>query len=278
LMRRSGRIVPITASALGVLVLGFVVAIAASPVPGRGAEEPFLDVAWRPAIDVTTVLTWLVLIAAVMGVVIFTLSVKQAGAPREQKRRGVLLVVILGVIVFALIARYMRSMADTLLPAVPDVVTEAGEEPIADTSGNSAWLLSLLVATVIAVALARVGLAIRSGAPPVLRQEEAADPSPTEGAPPPLPPERGSDPKSRVLGAYDDFEQCVGEAGLPREPAETAARHAGRARSALKLADEDLSVLSAHYADARFGPAEPSVEDADEAELAATRLRQGISG
>jgi len=256
-----------------------VVAIAANSVPGRGTEEPFLDVAWRPAIDVTTVLTWLVLIAAVMGVVIFALSVKQAGAPREQKRRGVLLVVILGVIVFALIARYMRSMADTLLPAVPDVVTEAGDEPIADTSGNSAWLLSLLVATVIAVALARVGLAIRSGAPPVLRQEEVADPSPTEvAAPPLLSPERGSDPKSRVLGAYDDFEQCVGEAGLPREPAETAARHAGRARSALKLADEDLSVLSAHYADARFGPAEPSIEDADEAELAATRLRQGISG
>ena len=278
-MRRSGRILPITASALGVLVLGFVVAIAANSVPGRGADEPLLDVAWRPAFDVTTVLTWLVLIVAVMGVVIFALSVKEARPPREQKRRGVLLVVILGVIVFALIARYMRSMSDTLLPAAPEVVTGAGEEPIADTSGNGAWLLSLLVATVIAVALARVGLAIRSGAPPVLRQEEEADPSPTAvEAPPPLPLERGSDPKSRVLGAYDDFEQSVGEAGLPREPAETAARHAGRARSALNLADEDLSLLSARHADARFGPAEPSVDDADEAESAATRLRQGIGG
>jgi hypothetical protein len=277
-MRRSGRILPIALSALGVLALGFVVAMAANSVPGRGAEEPFLDGAWRPAIDVTTVMTWLVLIAAVMGVVIFALSVKETRPPRDQERRGVVLVLILGVIVFALVARYMRSIADTFLPAAPDVISEAGEEPIADTDGNGAWLLSLLVATVIAVALARVGLAIRSGAPPVLGQKDDL-PSPVAVvAPAPLPPKLGSDPRSRILGAYDDFEQRVGEAGLPREPAETAARHAGRAKAALGLAAEDLSVLLARFADARFGPAEPSVDDADEAESAATRLRQRIRG
>jgi hypothetical protein len=132
---------------------------------------------------------------------------------------------------------------------------------------------------VIAVALARVGLAIRSGAPPVLGQTEEDHPSPVAvEAPAPSPPKLGSDPRNRILGAYDDFEQRVGDAGLPREPAETAARHAGRAKAALGLAAEDLSVLSARFADARFGPAEPSVDDADEAESAATRLRQRIRG
>jgi hypothetical protein len=276
-MRRTGRIRSITASALAVLGLGLVVAIAANSVPGRGAEEPFLDVAWRPAIDATTLLTWLVLIAAVIGAVIMALSAREPRPPREQKRRGIT-VLILGVIVFALIARYMRSIAETLLPETSDVISEVDGQPIADISGNDAWLLSLLVAAVIAIALTRVGLAIRSGAPPVLQQTEHDDlftnvvVAPAASAPP----KRGSDPRERILGAYGDFEQSIGEAGVPREPAETAARHARRARAALGLPDDDLMMLSGHHADARFGLESPSVDDADEAEWAATRLRQGI--
>jgi len=275
-MRRTGRIGSITASALAVLGLGLVVAIAANSVPGRGAEEPFLDVAWRSAIDVTTLLTWLVLIAAVIGAVIMALSAREPRPPREHNRRGVT-VLILGVIVFALIARYMRSIAESLLPETSEVISEVDGQPIADISGNDAWLLSLLVATVIAIALTRVGLAIRSGAPPVLQQTDDDDPSTNVVvAPAASAPRRGSDPRDRILGAYGDFEQSVGEAGVPREPAETAARHARRARAALGLADEDLMMLSGHHADARFGLESPSVDDADEAESAATRLRQEV--
>jgi len=275
-MRRSGRTLAISVSALVVLGLGFVVSIAANSVPGRGAEEPILDVAWRPAVDVTTVLTWLILIAAVTGAVMMAVSAKGARSPREYKRHGVV-VLILGVIVFALIARYMRSIADTFLPNASEVIGEVGEEPIADTGGNGAWLLSLLVATVIAVALTRVGLAIRSGAPPILHQAKNEGPPPNVdpalAAPLPV---RGSDPRGRILGAYGDFEQSVGEAGLPRGPAETASRHAGRVRAALGLFGEDLRVLSARHADARFGPDEPSADAAEEAESAATRLRKEI--
>jgi len=260
-----------------VLALGFTVSIAANSVPGRGAEEPLLDVAWRPDVDVTTVATWLVLIAAVMGAIILALSVRETRPPREHKRRGIM-VLLLGVLVFAVIARYLGSVADTLLPETSEVIGEVGEQPIADSSGNAAWLLSLLVAGVIAAALTRVGLSIRSVAAPFQDLARADDPLPLGPAFPAAAPQfSDADPRGRILGAYRDFEQSAGEAGVFRGDAETAARHAGRAGAALGLDREDLSLLSGRHADARFGPDEPSVEDAREAELAASRLRKGIS-
>jgi len=276
-MRRSGRIVSITTHALVVLALGFVVSIAANSVPGRGAEEPILDVAWRPGIDVTTVLTWLVLMAAVTGAIIMALSAREPRPPREQKRRGIM-VLVLGIIVFALIARYLRSIADTLLPESSEVIGEIGEGPIAESTGNGAWLLSLLVAAVIAAALTRVGLAMRSGAAPFMDLVGDDDPIPVAVVPAVSSHERGIDPRGRIIDAYGDFEQSVGEAGVPREHSETAARHAGRAGTALGLGGADLSLLSSRHADARFGPGEPSVQDATEAESASARLRKDIPG
>ena len=274
-MRRSGRILSISLSALAILALGFMVSIAADSVPGRGPEEPLLDVGWRPGIDMTTVLTWLLVVAAVMGAVILALSFKEPRPPREGKRSGII-GLVLGVVVFALIARYMRSIADTLLPETSEVIGEVGEEPIADSGGITAWVWSLLVAAVIAVALTRVGLAIRSGAPPegIYQSDHEDLPSDVVSVPSQSTPDRGSDPRNRILSAYGDFEQDVAEAGLPREPAETAARHAGRAKAALDLTGEDLIALSARHADARFGPDEPSSDAASAAESAATRLRR----
>ncbi|MEX1126307.1 MAG: DUF4129 domain-containing protein [Acidimicrobiia bacterium] len=274
-MKRSVRILSLTLRALAVLMLGFLVSIAAHSVPGRGAEEPMLDVVWRPGVDVTSVLTWLILIAAVIGAIIMAFSAREAPPPREHKRRGIM-VLVLGVIVFALIARYMRSIAETLLPETAEVLGEVGEQPIAESTGNGAWLLSLLVAAVIAAALTRVGLAIRTGAPPIQDLTDGDDPLSDSVVPVASPPVRGVDPRGRIFGAYGDFEQSVEGAGVPRAPSETAARHAGRARTALGLGGGDLSLLSGHHADARFGPDEPSVEDAMEAESASARLRDDI--
>lgn len=277
-MRRSGRIISITLSAVGILALGFVVSVAAKSVPGRGAEEPLLDGAWRPGFDVTTVLTWLVLIAAVIGAVILALSTREPRPPGEQKRRG-LMVLVLGIVVFALVARYMRSVAETILPETSEVIGEAEAAPIVDSAGSNVWLFSLLVAAIIVAALARVGMTIRSGAPPSQDLEAEADPSqPSVTDSYHVPPARGTDPRGRILGAYFDFERDAGEAGIPREPSETAARHAGRAHLALSLEDEEMERLSRHHADARFGPDEPSAEAASEAESAWQQLRRQILG
>jgi hypothetical protein len=277
-MTRSGRIISVGASALAVLALGFVVSIAATSVPGRGSEEPFIDVAWRPGIDVITVLTWLMIITAVIGALILVLSAREPRPPSEHKRRGIL-VLVLGLIVFALIARYMRSIADTLLPETSEVIEAVDEEPVLESTGNWAWPLSLTVAAVITAALVRVGLAIRRGSAPfhdlAVSGDEIALVGVSQMVTSPI---HGASPRARIVNAYGDFEVSVADAGVPREPAETAARHAGRARTALRLNGGDLNLLSGRHADARFGPYEPSLEEAIQAESASVRLREDMPG
>jgi len=277
-MKRTGRTLSVAGSALGVLALGFVVSMAAHSVPGRGAEEPLLDVTWHPGIAGTTVLTWLILVAAVMGAIIMALSAREPRPPRAHQRRGIV-VLVLGLVVFALVARYMGSISDSLLPETSEVLELVGEEPVARSNGSGAWLLSLLVGAVIAAAIIKVGLGLRSGATPFRDSEGGGDdPTPIAVSPALSPRIRGVDPRGRILDAYWDFEQSVAGAGVPREPSETAARHARRARAALGLGTEDLRLLSGRHADARFGPGEPSFEEAIEAESASARLQEGIPG
>jgi hypothetical protein len=263
------------ASALVVLALGFVVALAANSVPGRGVEDPILDVAWRPSFDLTTILAWLVVIAFVTGAVILILSAKQRGPRSERRRRHGLAVLVLGILVFAIVARLMRSISGTLVPETSEVIGEVVEQPFAQDSGNAIWLLSLLVAAVVAIALTRVGLAIRSGAPPI------------EDAPPPETPalvagdhvsavDHGDDPRGRVFRAYAHFEQALDEVGVIRAPAETAAHHVARAKATFDLGTRDVAVLSSRHAQARFGDHEPTLDEAMEAESASDRLRDKV--
>jgi len=262
-------------SALAVLALGFVVALAANSVPGRGADEPILDIAWQPGTEVITILTWLVVIAAVIGALIMFLSPRK-GASSRIRKPGRLAVLVLGIMIFALVARFMRSIADTLVPATSEVVSDVVEQPISHSAGNGAWLLSLMVAAVVAIALTKVGLAIRSGAPPM---EEATPPealAPTAVGQILTTPTYGDDPRGRIFGAYGVFERRLEEVGVPRAPSETAAHHAGRAKSTLGLNAPDVGVLSSRHADARFGPSEPTLEEAMDAESASARLRMDI--
>ncbi len=227
--------------ALAVLVLGFVVALAANSVPGR-VDEPILDVGWQPGIAMESVLTWLIVIAAVIGALILVFTAHQ-GPPRQGHRRNYLVGLIIGVLVFALVARFMRSIADTLAPETSEVTAEVAEGPIQQVAGNGIWMLSLLVAAVVAIALAKVGLAIRSGAPPV---EEAPLPEAIASASVDVVASTsyGEDPRGRVFGAYARFEHALEEVGVARSPAETAFRHIGRASAALDLNASDVRVLS----------------------------------
>ena len=78
-MRRTARG---ASGALAVLVLGFVVALAANSVPGR-VDEPILDVAWQPGIEMESILTWLIVIAAVIGALIMVFTAKQGPPARS---------------------------------------------------------------------------------------------------------------------------------------------------------------------------------------------------
>jgi hypothetical protein len=224
---------------------------------------------------VTTVLTWLVIIAAVIGALIMVFAAKQGSPPQQRKRRS-LVVLVLGIVVFVVVARFMRSISDTLVPETSEIIGDVVEQPITQNAGNSAWLLSLLVAAVVAIALTRVGLALRSGAPPIEDAPPAAAPKPIVVSRAATREPHGDSPRGRIFGAYGEFEQTLDGVGVPRSPSETAAHHAGRARSVLGLSDPDLGILSSRHADARFGPTEPTVEDAVEAESASARLRMDL--
>jgi hypothetical protein len=262
-------------SGVGILGLGLVVAMASTSVPG-GQEEPWLDVAWRPGSSITTILTWVVAITAVIGSVVLMLSVKEPRMKRERERRVAVIAVIVGIILFFLAWRYLRPVAEGLLTEEPELEpVVVGPQPQGGGASNPIWLLGALVALVVIAALARLGMALRSEKTD-LPVEEIRDPAPTPTAPQSKSRIHGADPRSRVIGAYLDFEDRAGDAGLPREPAETATLHARRVVTRFGLPTDVARALVNTHSAARFGAEEPTVDDAERAEQASAALRDRI--
>lgn len=261
--------------ALTIVLLGYVAAVAARSRPGNSAEDPLFEMNSRLDLDLGRIVAWIVIVMAVLGFVLFALGVKQA-KPKETRKKRSYLGLILGVIAFALIFRYVRPLADTLLnPEQVSGSEEAVDRVAPGPSGSSGWLFSLLVAAIVAAALTRVGLAVRDG-DPSFEPEVAASEAPTgepvsrRAATNLLP--RGSDPRSRILDAYSLFEDSAGSTGLTRKVTETANRHAARVARDLDLDPLDVSGLLRQYARARFGFLAQDEADAAEAEESAQRL------
>jgi hypothetical protein len=258
-------------SGVGILGLGLVVAVASTSLPGS-QDEPWLDVAWRPGSSITTILTWVVAIAAVIGAVVLMLSVREPRMRRERERRWALFAMIVVILLFFLAWRYLRPVAEELLSEEPELLPGA-EEPLPGgaAASNPIWVLGGLVALIVIVALVRLGMTLRS-AKEDLSWDVAPVAAPLPTAPDSTPRLHGADPRSRVIGAYLDFEDKAGAAGIPREPAETAAVHARRVVSRLGLPPGVARVLVNGHSAARFGSEEPTVEDADRAVSAAATL------
>ena len=261
---------------VGVLGLGFVVAMASASVPGR-QDEPLLDVAWRPGTNFTDVLTWLVAIAVVIGAVVLMLSVREPRMGRGRERRVAAVAVIVGLILFFLAWRYLRPVAESLLEpgselAPGDLTDTPAPGP---TTSNQVWVLGALIGVVVIAALVRLGLSLRTPkteleSGQVSREEQAEEP------PTPRPAPRSTDPRGRIFGAYLDFEEAAADAGVGRVPAETAGTHARRVVASYSLPQDAARTLVARHAEARFGAREPTAADADLAESASSSLRQGL--
>ena len=265
---------------VGVLGLGFVVAMASASVPGR-QKEPLLDINWRPGTSVSTILTWVVIITAVIGAAALMLAVKQPRMRGERKGKRVLLVLIVAVLLFALAWRYLRPAAQSLLAEsselLPGVTDAPPQGSAASNASNPIWVLGALVALMVTVALVRLGMSLRAPMTELFSDDVFAEASagaqPVEG----VARLRGIDPRSRVLAAYLDFEEAATDAGLPRDPAETTARHARRVVTHFTLPVDDARILVTRHAVARFGQGEPTDEDAARAERASSVLCGGIA-
>ena len=178
-----------------------------------------------------------------------------------------------------MIARWLRPAAGALLDegaAVADSATEIlGDDRVAGRAGG--WLFSILLAAILAAALTRIGLSIRT-APPAFSPDTDEVLAPVPGSDPRPGKTRvlGDDPRSRILAAYEDFEHRLAAVGRARSDSETTARHAWRAGEDLGLDPDDVRQLVGQHSRARYGITPPTDADAGAAERSATRLREGI--
>jgi hypothetical protein len=264
--------------ATALILLGFVVSVAARSRPGGPGDEALLDVEIDLGFDLTRILAWVILILAMLGAVALVLGVKEA-KPREDKRKRNLWAIVLGLLVFFVALRYLRPLAEGLFePAdAAEAADSAIEDPTAQAAGSSAWLFSILIAAVFVAALTRVGLTVRStdgsfDTPP----PEESLPSFARWGDRPITLALGNDPRSRVLVAYSEFENATAVRGVGRRLAETARHHARRVIKELHINSNDVSALVSTFALTRFGGVDITTTDAESAELLSAKLRQEL--
>jgi hypothetical protein len=268
----------VTASA-AVLALGYVVAVASRSLPGTTVGEPLFDLDFRPDLDLGPVLAWVLMALAVLGVVLFALGLRQSRSLDSARRRS-LLGLLIGLLLFVAIARWLRPAAETLLgegAAAGDSATEVLDDERGSAAGG--WLFSILIAAVLAAALTRIGLSIKT-APAAFGPAEDGRVTvlPVNEGRAPVARELGDDPRSRIIAAYEDFERGLAALGRPRQESETTARHAWRASRELDLPPDDVGDLVGHHSLARYGVVPPTESDAASAQRSAARLTAGMGG
>jgi hypothetical protein len=273
-LSRQRRYVSVVLGLVTLLSLGFVVAVAARSRPSGLRDDPLFELDTNFDIDLGQLVGWTLIVLAVLGAMLLVFAIKEV-RPRRQERKRNYARVILGVLVFLLILRFLQPVAENFVadPGGTGQVDATGEA--ATTGGRAAaWLFSLLLAAVIAAALTRVGLSVR------LADAPFEDPTPE---PSPRSPDRrrspavlalGTDPRSRVLVAYGRFEQTAEGRGVVRRATETAQRHARRATAELDLDHAGVARLMDRYSRTRFGYGPVSEGDAEEAEATSASLCQ----
>lgn len=273
-MSRQRRYVSVGLGLVTLLTLGFVVAVASRSRPGGPGDDPVFELDTRFDINLGQFFAWILVILAVLGAILLVFAIKEV-RPRRVERRRNYLGVVLAVIVFFLIYRLFQPVAETLVgeQGPPDAANAPGE--IGTSGGGPAvWLFSLLVAAVVAAALTRVGMAVRQAD----TSFDAPEPTPSRaGAAPRADPhsrvlELGVDPRSRILSAYQRFEDGAAQRGLARKATETANRHAKGVAGALGLDDRSMDDLMALYSLTRFGFRPPTDDDAAIAESLSSAL------
>jgi hypothetical protein len=263
--------------AVSLLALGSVVAVAAGSLPG-GEGEPLLEIGSRDPFDPSPALAWIILFLALVGAVIWAMSLVRPRSQRRAGKRG-LLAVLIGLAIFLVLLRWARPAAEQLLAEPPSGVDplDGVSRPVGE-DGSWVWLFGLLLAGVMAAVLTRVGLSLLAAPADavgpaeeqgVIESEFQARPAPTDR---PL----GDDPRSRVLQAYQRFESDLAAAGHPRGAAETTGHHARTAASRLALDQGIVNSLVDLHSAARYGAPDPNLADAGAAEHCESRLREQI--
>lgn len=267
----------VTAGAL-VVGLGLVIAVSARSLPGQDDQEPLLDVVVGMPPFLALAFQWFILATAGLLALFLLFSLAKV-APREWPPRRRWLGLIVWIFVFALMYYFVRPVAEEAVSETLPPVESVEETPTTSVATSAAWMVSILMAAVIAAALARVGMTVRSRDWSLEPQEEEPLPPASGGVPPPrVAAVVGTDPRSRAITAYAAFEEGATNAGMQRRVAETPRRHAARVTESSGLEPDDVQILGEVFSEARFGDDPVAEESAASAESALDRIRGRWSG
>lgn len=277
----SRRFVNTVTSALMLIGLGLVIAISARSMPGDDQQDTLGDIHLEIPDWVGTVFVWVVLAIAGMVALYLFLAMRRGGSWADLKRvLSRLLTVIVWAGGFYLIYAIARPPAEEAatgsLPQLePDAVVDMVDVEPSVTAG---WVAGVLSVVIIAAALVRLSMSMRTGRTIETTQTESiAEPMVVEQIAEPLTMIPSTDPRSRVINAYAEFELRSKEEGLGRLVSETARHHAGRAGPDLGVEPADLRALGDQYERARFAESHIEEGNAEVAESAWQRIKDRIS-
>jgi hypothetical protein len=266
----SRRLVDATSAALMVVGLGYIVALSARTLPEQQDRQSLLDIELAAPDSLAAAVQWVILALAAAGALLVLVSVAKS-APRERPGARRWVGLLLWIVILFIFYRYLPA-EEALTGATAPPEPSGGEVALDNTEATAAWIVGLLLTAVIAAALIRIALLVRSAGSPFGRRQpdEAITEVPPAFSVPaePVAMALGTDPWSRVITAYAQLERDAKAEGVARREGETARRYARRVRFELNLDDDDLETLSAHYSLARFARLDVTESDAEAAERA----------
>lgn len=89
--------------------------------------------------------------------------------------------------------------------------------------------------------------------------------------------EPGTDPRGAVIACWLALEETAAAAGLARQPSDSPTDLVTRLLAHVEVATDDLDELAGLYRAARFGPAEVSAHERDEARRALARVEHALT-
>lgn len=269
-MNRGASRYPLLVTAIAVLILVGVVAVASSGSTPGGTDRT------RPPADILVDTFWslmLVLFVVAAGVFIYGLTQRKAIARemalRRYPRSGVatflLFVLIAGVISYVRLRGYKPPAAqqpgEPIFPVQPHPTPLPGNPDVVDRTPEFAWIPVLVIVGLVVLAIVAYVLAERRQRRSLAPDDAAAAEEVAgllDGGFDDLRAEQ--DPRRAVIAAYARLESALGAAGLPRMRAETAEEYVTRILGRLEVERRPVEKLTKLFEAAKF-----SHHDVDEA-------------
>ncbi|HZD22208.1 MAG TPA: DUF4129 domain-containing protein [Acidimicrobiia bacterium] len=268
-------------SALMLIGLGFVIAVAARSMPGDDEQDALGELSVSVPDWVGNVFLWGTLAVAGLFAIYILMAMRRGGSWAGFRRALFrMLTLILWAGGFYLIYAITRPPQEgaPVTPPPPLEPNEVVDTINVDPSVTASWVAGVLLTLILVAAVVRIVMAMRSDS----QEEEevslklGSDATVEDELAEPLTMVASTDPRARVINAYAEFEGFSKEKGLGRRVSETARHHTRRTGTDLGAQPDDLRELGNQYEKARFAETPVDADNAEIAEGAWQRIRKRI--